>query len=245
MSGYDHHEPEKYQQRQNENSDRSTDNPGHPDNVPEELPHDETAAKQRIAEALKVTTASDEDRDQPVQLLRPDPVDHVNLQVVESGLAYLSRVQGPVAVVAVVGKFHTGKSFLLNQLMGKQQGFGVGPTVQPETMGVWMWGKVRQPTSVSRIVCIGNPDWVSHVCVAYRIQRWPWLRYLTLTYSRMSWFFVLRKIGNKTKKRMKEEEIEKGDCGPPTRKVFFVILSDLNQAIPNHLWLFDSRLRGD
>ena len=32
--------------------------------------------------------------------------------------------------------------------------------------------------------------------------------------------FVLRKKGNKTKNRMKEEEIEKGDCGPPTRKVF-------------------------
>ena len=33
--------------------------------------------------------------------------------------------------------------------------------------------------------------------------------------------FVLRKKGSKTKKRMKEEKIEKGDCGPPTRKVFF------------------------
>ena len=34
------------------------------------------------------------------------------------------------------------------------------------------------------------------------------------------------------KKRMKEEEIEKGDCncGTPTREVFFFeILSDLNQ----------------
>ena len=40
------------------------------------------------------------------------------------------------------------------------------------------------------------------------------------------------------KKRMKEEEIEKGDSGLPTRKVFFFffeILSDLNQAVPNHL----------
>ena len=34
-------------------------------------------------------------------------------------------------------------------------------------------------------------------------------------------FFVLRKKGSKTKERMKEEEIEKGDRGPPTRKVFF------------------------
>ena len=35
--------------------------------------------------------------------------------------------------------------------------------------------------------------------------------------------FVLRKKGSKTKRRMKEEEIEKGDCGPPTRKVFFFL----------------------
>ena len=33
--------------------------------------------------------------------------------------------------------------------------------------------------------------------------------------------FVLRKKGSKAKEKMKEEEIEKGDCGPPTRKVFF------------------------
>ena len=51
-------------------------------------------------------------------------------------------------------------------------------------------------------------------------------------------FFALRKKGSKTKKRMKEEEIEKGDCGLPTRRVFFFffeILSNLNQAVPNHL----------
>ena len=44
--------------------------------------------------------------------------------------------------------------------------------------------------------------------------------------------FVLRKKGSKTKKRMKKEEIEKGDWGPPTRKVY-------------RANAFDSRLRGD
>ena len=37
--------------------------------------------------------------------------------------------------------------------------------------------------------------------------------------AQMIYFFVLRKKGSKTKERMKEEEIEKGACGPPTRKV--------------------------
>ncbi len=56
----------------------------------------------------------------------------------------LFHLNGSVAVVAVVGKYHSGKSFLLNQLMSKNSGFGfrVGPTLRPETMGIWMWGKV-------------------------------------------------------------------------------------------------------
>ena len=36
--------------------------------------------------------------------------------------------------------------------------------------------------------------------------------------------FCFEKKGSKTKKRMKEEEIEKGDCAPPTGKYFFHIL---------------------
>ena len=34
--------------------------------------------------------------------------------------------------------------------------------------------------------------------------------------------FVKRKKGSKTKKRMKEEEIEKGDCGPPNSESLFL-----------------------
>ena len=75
---------------------------------------------------------------------------------------------------------------------------------------------------------------------------------------------VLRKKGSKTKKRMKEEEIEKGDCRPQTWNVFFEILSDLNQAVPNlhadesetrqpdtppghlrHVWLSSARWLGN
>ena len=44
-------------------------------------------------------------------------------------------------MVGVVGPFHSGKSFLLNQLMHKPAGFEVGPTVAAETMGLWIWGK--------------------------------------------------------------------------------------------------------
>ena len=82
--------------------------------------------------------------DRPIQLLRPDPTHHRRLEVVERNIKHLHRINTAVAVVAVVGKFHSGKSFLLNQLMGKKNGFGVGPSVRPQTMGIWMWGKVRE-----------------------------------------------------------------------------------------------------
>lgn len=81
--------------------------------------------------------------EKPIQLIHPDPNHHRNLEIISSNVKHLHQIHTAVAVVAVVGKFHSGKSFLLNQLMGKQNGFGVGPSVRPETMGIWMWGKVR------------------------------------------------------------------------------------------------------
>lgn len=78
--------------------------------------------------------------DVPIQLVKPAP-NHRDLELVESNLIQLRKLRGPVAMVAVVGKFHSGKSFLMNQLMGKSTGFGIGPSVQPKTMGIWMWGQ--------------------------------------------------------------------------------------------------------
>ena len=78
--------------------------------------------------------------DKPIQLVRPGS-DHKTLEIIEENLKYLHDIPSPVAVVAVVGNFHSGKSFLMNQLMSKDTGFGVGPSVQPKTMGIWCWGR--------------------------------------------------------------------------------------------------------
>lgn len=82
--------------------------------------------------------------DKPLQLVQPDPQLHRRLVLVEDNVKHLHYIKGVVAVVVVVGKFHSGKSFLLNQLMRKQKGFGIGPSVKPQTMGIWMWGKVME-----------------------------------------------------------------------------------------------------
>ena len=103
--------------------------------------------------ALSATSDHYDEDDLPIQLVRPAP-NHRDLELVESSLSLLRKLRGPVAMVAVVGKFHSGKSFLMNQLMGKSAGFGIGPSVQPETMGIWMWGKplvISSPEAGERI----------------------------------------------------------------------------------------------
>ena len=88
-----------------------------------------------------LAVANDSDwPDAPIQLVKPD-VHHKKLVLVQENLKYLSQVDAPISVVSVVGPLHSGKSFLMNQLMKKKSGFGVGPSVKPTTMGIWMWGK--------------------------------------------------------------------------------------------------------
>ncbi|XP_018428542.1 PREDICTED: guanylate-binding protein 1-like [Nanorana parkeri] len=51
----------------------------------------------------------------------------------------LSRFSQPAVVVAIVGLYRTGKSYLMNKLAGAQKGFNLGATIQAETKGIWMW----------------------------------------------------------------------------------------------------------
>ncbi|XP_040326823.1 guanylate-binding protein 1 [Herpailurus yagouaroundi] len=51
----------------------------------------------------------------------------------------LSATKNPLVVVAIVGLYRTGKSYLMNKLAGKNKGFSLGSTVQSHTKGIWMW----------------------------------------------------------------------------------------------------------
>jgi hypothetical protein len=56
----------------------------------------------------------------------------------ESGAALLTSLKGKIAVVCLAGKYRTGKSFLLNQLVGQKLSFSVGNTVESHTRGIWI-----------------------------------------------------------------------------------------------------------
>ena len=61
--------------------------------------------------------------------------------VPDEAVAALRKFEGKIAVVAVVGLYRTGKSYLVNRMIGNQHGFTVGPTVNACTKGIWMWSE--------------------------------------------------------------------------------------------------------
>ncbi|XP_051747483.1 guanylate-binding protein 1-like isoform X2 [Ctenopharyngodon idella] len=75
--------------------------------------------------------------DKPVCLI--DTESDGKLCVQQSALQILQQIQQPVVVVAVVGLYRTGKSFLMNRLAGKRTGFALGSTIESKTKGIWMW----------------------------------------------------------------------------------------------------------
>ncbi|KAM9687393.1 guanylate-binding protein 4-like isoform 1-T1 [Trichechus inunguis] len=74
------------------------------------------------------------------------------LTVNPKALKILNEIYQPVVVVAVVGLYRTGKSYLMNRLAGQNHGFRLGSTVRSETKGIWMW-------------CVPHPSKPRHILV--------------------------------------------------------------------------------
>eukprot|EP00966_Prymnesium_polylepis_P205675 4766010-Prymnesium_polylepis.1 len=60
------------------------------------------------------------------------------LHVTDAARRALSAITTTVSVCAVAGVYRTGKSYVLNQLAGRDGAFGTGSTVQACTKGIWM-----------------------------------------------------------------------------------------------------------
>jgi len=65
--------------------------------------------------------------------------DGTGLVIDPQAKAALSKIDKPLVVVSVVGMYRTGKSFLLNRLMNRTDGFPLGSTIEAKTKGIWMW----------------------------------------------------------------------------------------------------------
>ncbi|XP_077303078.1 guanylate-binding protein 4-like [Lithobates pipiens] len=62
-----------------------------------------------------------------------------SLRVNAEAVEILSRIKQPLVVVAIVGMYRTGKSYLMNKLAGDLKGFELSAAVQAKTKGIWMW----------------------------------------------------------------------------------------------------------
>lgn len=59
----------------------------------------------------------------------------IGFKVSEEAVEFLKSLKEKVGVIAVAGKYRTGKSFMLNRVILNEinTGFGVGPTINPCT----------------------------------------------------------------------------------------------------------------
>lgn len=55
----------------------------------------------------------------------------------QKALDIIRSIKGPVGVVGICGRARSGKSYVMGKLVGHQI-FGLGHTLDPETMGIWM-----------------------------------------------------------------------------------------------------------
>uniref|UniRef100_F7GF41 GB1/RHD3-type G domain-containing protein n=1 Tax=Monodelphis domestica TaxID=13616 RepID=F7GF41_MONDO len=84
------------------------------------------------------------------------------LMVNQQALRILTSITKPVVVVAIVGLYRTGKSYLLNRLAGKNKGFSLGSTIQSHTKGIWMWC-IDHPTEPDHIVVLLDTEGLGDV----------------------------------------------------------------------------------
>ncbi|GMY16760.1 guanylate-binding protein 5 [Fagus crenata] len=86
-------------------------------------------------------SSSIENFHQAFPIVEPDP-GHTKLRLSREGLEAIERITTPIAAVAVIGPYRSGKSFLLNQLLSLScyEGFGVGHMRDTKTKGIWVWG---------------------------------------------------------------------------------------------------------
>ncbi|XP_053390814.1 guanylate-binding protein 1-like [Mercenaria mercenaria] len=72
------------------------------------------------------------------------------LSIEEDVLEQISRIDCPLVIIAIVGLYRTGKSYLMNRLAQADEGFALGNTVQSKTKGIWVWCRIhpKKPNTV-------------------------------------------------------------------------------------------------
>lgn len=78
-------------------------------------------------------------RSRELSLLQINPDGQVLLQ--EEAATFLRALEGPLSIMAIVGPRHSGKSFLMNQIIGEKEAFNVCHGFDSPSKGLWVWTK--------------------------------------------------------------------------------------------------------
>ncbi|KAI3731766.1 hypothetical protein L1987_62955 [Smallanthus sonchifolius] len=82
----------------------------------------------------------------PIRLVYCD--EKGKFQMDPEAVSVLQLVKEPVGIVSVCGRARQGKSFILNQLLGRSSGFQVASTHRPCTKGLWLWSTPIKRTAL-------------------------------------------------------------------------------------------------
>ena len=77
----------------------------------------------------------------PLQLVK---IVNKKFEIVPETINFIKEnIEGGLSFCSIVGKYRSGKSFLMNKLLDlkKSQGFAVSPTLNSCTRGIWIWSK--------------------------------------------------------------------------------------------------------
>ena len=74
----------------------------------------------------------------PIEFIK---IDHLGkCTLTKESEEMLSKIENNLAVICIAGIYRSGKSYLLNRLLGRQDGFEIGPKITSCTNGLWIWG---------------------------------------------------------------------------------------------------------
>ncbi|CAN0853206.1 Guanylate-binding protein 6 [Linum grandiflorum] len=105
--------------------------------APSPIPH----SQQTAASVSPVTGPA-----RPIRLVYCDEKGKFRMD--PEAVATLQLVKGPIGVVSVCGRARQGKSYILNQLLGRSSGFQVASTHRPCTKGLWLWSTPLKRTAL-------------------------------------------------------------------------------------------------
>jgi len=111
-------------------------------NVPQERPEKQIEIKTVVPAEITEPKKSIAFREEAIPLIEWNQADK-KFEVSQEAREIISTIQGPIGVITVAGMYRTGKSYLLNRVIlnNSSGGFGVGPSINPCTKGLWVWAK--------------------------------------------------------------------------------------------------------